>query len=109
MSDMHIEQVLAQIRTLSAQLHATPTTPSALPATGEISDFARLLKQGVDSVNEVQQRASALSDAFARGSSGVELADVMLETQKASVSFRALTEVRNRLVTAYQDVMNMPL
>jgi flagellar hook-basal body complex protein FliE len=108
MSDMHIEQVLAQIRSLSSQLQPASTTPSA-PPTGEISDFARLLKQGVDSVNESQQRAGALSDAFARGSTGVELSDVMLELQKASVSFRALTEVRNRLVTAYQDVMNMPL
>ncbi|HYM26622.1 MAG TPA: flagellar hook-basal body complex protein FliE, partial [Steroidobacteraceae bacterium] len=60
-------------------------------------------------VNDSQQRASELSDAFERGTPGVELPDVMLELQKASVSFRALTEVRNRLVSAYQDIMNMPL
>jgi flagellar hook-basal body complex protein FliE len=109
MSDMHIEQVLAQIRSLSAQVQPAGGAATAAKPTGEISEFAQLLKQGVDSVNTAQQRAGALSDAFERGTQGVELADVMLEMQKASVSFRALTEVRNRLVTAYQDIMNMPL
>ena len=45
---------------------------------------------------------------FEKGVPGVELPQVMLEMQKANVSFRALTEVRNRLVDAYQEIMNMP-
>jgi len=109
MSQMQIEQVLQQIRSLSAQMHPGAAAPAATPEGSGVSDFARLLQQGVDSVNHTQQRASALSDAFERGTPGVELPDVMLELQKASVSFRALTEVRNRLVSAYQDIMNMPL
>jgi len=108
MSDMQIAQVLQQIRSLSAQTRPAAETPPAQGA-GGVSEFARLLQKGVDSVNDSQQRASALSDAFERGTPGVELPDVMLELQKASVSFRALTEVRNRLVSAYQDIMNMPL
>jgi len=108
MSQMQIEQVLQQIRSLSAQLRPA-ATPSAPQAAGGVSEFARLLHQGIDSVAQSQQRAGALSDAFERGTPGVELPDVMLELQKASVSFRALTEVRNRLVSAYQEIMNMPL
>jgi flagellar hook-basal body complex protein FliE len=108
MSQMQIEQVLAQIRSLSAQVGAGAAAPAAPPA-GGVSEFARLLHQGVDSVNQTQQRAGALADAFERGTPGVELPDVMLELQKASVSFRALNEVRNRLVSAYQEIMNMPL
>ena len=50
-----------------------------------------------------------MTDAFQRGDPGVELPQVMLEMQKASVSFRALTEVRNRLVSAYQEIMNMQI
>jgi len=109
MSQMQIDQVLQQIRTLSAQLHpeARVATPAAAPS--GVSEFARLLHQGVDQVNQTQQRASALADAFERGATGVELPDVMLELQKASVSFRALTEVRNRLVSAYQEIMNLQL
>jgi flagellar hook-basal body complex protein FliE len=68
-----------------------------------------MLKKGIDQVNQTQQSAATLSEAFDRGTPGVELPQVMLEMQKASVSFRALTEVRNRLVSAYQDIMNMPL
>jgi flagellar hook-basal body complex protein FliE len=58
-------------------------------------------------VNQTEQSAAKLSDAFQRGDPGVELPQVMLEMQKASVSFRALTEVRNRVVSAYQEIMNM--
>ena len=108
MSEMQIAQVLQQIRSLSAQVRPEGTAAPAAEA-GGLSEFARLLQKGVGAVNETQQRAGALSEAFERGTPGVELPDVMLELQKASVSFRALAEVRNRLVTAYQDIMNMPL
>ncbi len=60
-------------------------------------------------MNQGEQRATQLAEAFERGAPGVELPQVMLEMQKASLSFHALTEVRNRLVSAYQDIMNMQL
>jgi len=108
MSQMEIDRVLAQIRSLSTQLR--PENAAAVPReSGGVSDFASVLRAGLDEVNRSQQTASALADAFERGSPGVELPQVMLELQKASVSFRALTEVRNRLISAYQDIMNMQL
>ncbi|MFI4865489.1 MAG: flagellar hook-basal body complex protein FliE [Steroidobacterales bacterium] len=116
MSNMAIDQVLAQIRSLSAQAGAgiKPVAPAAAGAPGGVSAapgpaFGELFKQGIESVNHSQQSASALADAWERGVSGVDLARVMIESQKASVSFRALTEVRNRLVTVYQDIMNMSI
>ena len=107
MSQMEIDRVLAQIRSISTQTRLQPPT-NETQATGP-SEFATMLKKGIDQVNQTQQSAATLSEAFARGTPGVELPKVMLEMQKASVSFRALTEVRNRLVSAYQDIMNMPL
>jgi flagellar hook-basal body complex protein FliE len=107
MSQMEINRVLAQIRALSEQTQANPASGAAQPAGG--SDFAKLLRQGVDQVNQTEQHSNELATAFERGAPGVELPQVMLEMQKATVSFRALTEVRNRLVTAYQDIMNMPM
>ena len=71
--------------------------------------FANVLKQGLDQVNQTQQSATDLATQFEHGVPGVELPQVMLEMQKANVSFRALTEVRNRLVNAYQEIMNMPI
>lgn len=108
MSQMEIDRVLAQIRSLSAQMRP-PAAPAAAPKTGGVSEFANILKSGIDQVNQQQQRAGQLADAFERGTPGVELPQVMLEMQKASVSFRALNEVRNRLISAYQEIMNMTL
>jgi flagellar hook-basal body complex protein FliE len=109
MSDMQISQVLAQIRSLSAQ--TSPSRSALQPVVGgaDGSGFGQLLKQGIDAVNKGQLNASALADAYERGTPGVDLAKVMIETQKASIQFRALAETRNRLVSAYQDIMNMPI
>ena len=108
MSQMEIDRVLAQIRSLSTQLHPNATQPGVAKGAGP-SEFATLLRQGIDQVNQSQQSANQLADAFARGTPGVELPQVMVQMEKASVSFRALTEVRNRLISAYQDIMNMQM
>lgn len=73
------------------------------------ASFADLLKQAVDSVNETQAKSAALQTAYEMGDSSVDITQVMIQMQKASVSFEAMTQVRNRLVSAYQDIMNMPL
>jgi len=111
MSNIGIDQVLAQIRSLSAQAGATPAATAVNASANAVQGpgFAEMFKQGIDSVNRSQQSASAMSDAWERGVSGVDLAKVMIESQKAAVSFRALTEVRNRLVSVYQDIMNMSI
>jgi flagellar hook-basal body complex protein FliE len=109
MSQMEIDRVLAQIRSLSAQLQPGAASAAQKPAAGGVSEFANIMRAGIDQVNTQQQKAGQLADAFERGTPGVELPQVMLEMQKASVSFRALNELRNRLISAYQDIMNMSL
>jgi flagellar hook-basal body complex protein FliE len=108
MSQMQIDQVLAQIRALSGQLQPG-AAQGATGSQGASSEFATLLRNGIDQVNQSETRATQVADAFQRGAPGVELPQVMLEMQKASVSFRALAEVRNRLVSAYQEIMNMSI
>lgn len=110
MSQMEIDRVLAQIRDLRAQAGAQQ--PTRAPQHGEAGasvSFAAVLKQGIDQVNRQQQTAASMAAAFERGAPGVDLPQVMIEMQKSTVSFRAVTEVRNRLVSAYQDIMNMPV
>jgi len=63
----------------------------------------------VGKVNETQQASNKLATAFEMGTSGVDLTDVMIASQKASVSMQAMTQVRNKLVQAYQDIMQMPV
>ncbi len=117
MSQLEIDRVLSQIRSIQ-QATKSPGVggiggvgaPGAGPtAVGGDNGFANLLKQGIEGVNKQQAVASDLSSKFERGVKGVELPQVMLEMQKASVSFRALTEVRNKFIDAYQTIMNMPL
>jgi flagellar hook-basal body complex protein FliE len=107
MSQIQIDAVLAQIRSLSSSAGAIHK--GATPVTAGTPAFGAMLKQSLDAVNTQQQSAATMADAFERGVKGVDLATVMLESQKASVSFRAVTEVRNRLVNVYQDIMNMPI
>jgi flagellar hook-basal body complex protein FliE len=108
MSSMEINRVLEQIRSLSAQAKAGAPAGQTQQAAGP-GEFANILRQGLDQVNQADQKASQLSEAFQRGTPGVELPQVMLELSKASVAFRAVSEVRNRLVSAYQDIMNMQM
>ena len=67
------------------------------------------LKSSINAVNEAQTTASDMAAALERGDKSVALPEVMIALQKASLSFQAMTEVRNRLVNAYQEIMNMPI
>ncbi len=109
MSSLEINRVLEQIRSLQSQSkigQAQPAQPQQVNGPGE---FANILKQGLSAVSQTEQRANQLTEAFERGTPGVELPQVMLEVSKASVSLKAVSEVRNRLISAYQDIMNMQL
>jgi flagellar hook-basal body complex protein FliE len=60
-------------------------------------------------VNETQQKSVTLATAYEQGSPDVSITQVMVQAQKASVSFEALTQVRNKVVKAYEDIMKMPV
>jgi len=71
--------------------------------------FSETLRGAINGVSAAQEKAGALQRAFELGEPGADLARVMVASQESQVAFRATVEVRNRLVQAYQDVMNMPL
>ena len=106
MNEISPEQLLTQIRTLGRELQ---TGSQAAPAAPQDSGFGAMLESSLRSVNELQRTSSDLKAGFANGSSEKSLAEVMIASQKASLAFTAVTEVRNKLVTAYQDIMNMPV
>lgn len=105
MSSMQIQQVLAEMRALQAR--ASGTTSEIAPAANSPADFAGLLKDSVDHIAAMQNEASALANAYETGDKSIDLTKVMLEVQKAGLAFRAMTEVRNKLLDAYTQVMNM--
>ena len=108
MVNNNINQVLSQMRSIEALAkNQLETRPQAEPSGGQ--KFADMMQKAIDQVNQSQTKAAELGKALEMGDPNVDLAEVMIAMQKSSVSFRALTEVRNKLLTAYQDVMNMPV
>lgn len=104
MSEIDISQVLTQMRVMAAK--AQGVTPAAPETTGNV-DFSNLLKQSIDAVNQNQKTASEMTEKFQAGDPGTDLAQVMVSLQKASVSFEAMKQVRNKLMDAYQEIMRM--
>ena len=105
MSEIDISQVLQQMRTMAAM--AENRLPTELNAEAAKVDFGQLLKNSINEVNETQKTAKDLAAAFEAGDKNVNLSEVMVAIQKASVSFQAMTQVRNNLVSAYKEIMNM--
>ena len=82
---------------------------SQVKPTGETASFGDLLEQAVDKVNSIQKPSSATSQAYERGDPNVDITDVMIAREKSSVAFQSALQVRNKLIEAYRDVMNMPV
>ncbi|MDR0440746.1 MAG: flagellar hook-basal body complex protein FliE [Candidatus Accumulibacter sp.] len=97
-----IDQMLSVLRATAAQAAGEPR-----PVEASGADFAQVLKNAIEQVNQTQQQAEDMAAKFAAGDGDTALHDVMISLQKANVSFQEMVQVRNRLVTAYHDVMNM--
>lgn len=108
MSDMQINRLLAEMRAMAAQAGMRPEASTEAQAEGP-TDFGALLKASIDQVNSSQDNATTLAQNFEAGAPNADLGEVMVALQKADISFKAMTEVRNRLVNAYQEIMNMPV
>ena len=108
MDTQGIEQMLSVLRSTAAQATNKSTESAATAAAGGV-DFAAVLKGSIDKVNTTQQQASQMAEKLAAGDTSQNLHEVMIALQTASVSFQEMVQVRNKLVTAYQDVMNMPV
>jgi flagellar hook-basal body complex protein FliE len=108
MSNADISSVLAQMRAIAAQAQGGVDKPGPAAA-ADGPDFASLLKQSLDQVNSASKEAGALTNAFERGDPKVDLVQVMIAREKASISFQAMTQVRNKLIEAYRDIKSMPI
>jgi flagellar hook-basal body complex protein FliE len=120
-----INRLLVEMRSLKAQTQAFNKTDNlsardVAEAQGlrpqdwvngqeKVPSFTEMFGQAVNKVNDVQQASSAMAKAYEQGDPNVDITDVMVASQKASVSFQSMVQVRNKLIDAYRDVMNMPL
>lgn len=110
MNDLAINSVLSQMRALRTQSAGLGAVSGSTPANGAApANFSDTLKGAIQGVAESQNASSSLATRFELGDDTVNLSDVMLAGAKSQVQFRGAVEVRNRLVSAYQDIMNMPI
>lgn len=104
-----IESMLAQLKAASAKPSAGPLAPGAAgaaPGAAKV-DFADALKASLDQVSSAQVQADQMGQRFAAGDDTVSLSDAMIAMQKANINFQATVQVRNKLVSAYHEIMNM--
>lgn len=117
-----IEAMMAQLKAAAQKPAAAPSlSPGGLGGLGGLGgtrpadaaesaskvSFSDALKAQLDNVSKAQTNAEHLGQRFAAGDDSVSLSDTMIAMQKASISFQATVQVRNKLVSAYHDIMNM--
>jgi flagellar hook-basal body complex protein FliE len=107
-----VDNLLTQMRSAMAfaQGGVSPLSPKPASITNGSSgttDFAAVLKSSLDGVAQMQNHAESMQQAFALGDDKVSLSDVMIDTQKANIAFQTTVQVRNKVVAAYNDIMNM--
>lgn len=105
MSEIGSVQLLAQLRSMAA---AAGAGEAPLPEGVDQARFSELLTQALDHVNESQQSVDQMREEFQLGAR-TDLAEIMVASQKSNLEFQMLVQVRNRFISAYQEVMNMQL
>jgi flagellar hook-basal body complex protein FliE len=99
-----VDSLLAEMRSAIAVAQGGAAPKAAAITT---TDFASVLKSSLDGVAQAQNHAETMQKSFVLGDDKVSLSDVMIDMQKANISFQATVQVRNKVIAAYNDIMNM--
>ena len=102
-----LDRMLSQLRTAQALASRKPQAPAAAEAPAKEGDFAGVLKTSLGEVARLQSQAEQASKNFTVGDPNTNLQDVMVSMQKSTIAFQQAVQVRNKLVQAYHDIMNM--
>ena len=103
------QMIMDQIKAYQTRVEQTHQPETAIPPT-EVNkpQFNEAVRALVNSVNEAQMESREMRAAFERGDD-IPLTDVVLSMQKSSLAFEATLQVRNKVLKAYEDIMNMPV
>jgi len=101
-------QLLAQMQQLT-KLAKASSSSMVNPGGQATADFGNLFSKAIDSVNQQQKESGKLANQIETGDGGISLVKAMIASQKSGIAFQATVQVRNRVVSAYQDIMNMPI
>jgi flagellar hook-basal body complex protein FliE len=101
-----IEAMIAQLKAQATRPSGAADGPEAVQGAPKV-DFAAALKNSIEQVSDAQLAAGAKGRAFSMGDETVSLSEVMIDMQKAGIAFQATLQVRNKLVSAYHEIMSM--
>jgi len=106
MSAINTNNLLGELQRLATAAGGGTVSNDKAPAA---ADFGSVLKTMLSNTSQTQQDATSLAQSFELGEDQADLAQVMIAQQKARLSFQTVLQVRNKVMAAYQDIMNMPL
>ena len=106
MNTLAVNSLLAQMRVAAAAAGLREPNQAQSTQVGKV-DFAEVLKSSLDGVAQAQAKSEAMRKAFVLGDNSVSLSDTMIAMQKAGISLQTTIQVRNKVVQAYNDIMNM--
>ncbi|CBL46749.1 Flagellar hook-basal body complex protein [gamma proteobacterium HdN1] len=109
-----IDQVLAQMRQLrqaAGMDRKAELLPPGFGASQPVDrpGFGNVMKDALTKVNELQKTSDAMKTEYIRTDGATDITRVMVASQKASIAFQATVQVRNKMVEAYKEIMNMPV
>ena len=104
MSEINTVNLINQMRTMATQAEGSKVESGATQ-----SPFSLVFNQALNQVSDMTQAADSLKTRFEMGDPNVSLGEVMIASQKSNLGFEATLRVRNKVVQAYQDIMNMPV
>jgi len=107
-SQANIQSMLATLRSHSAQAAGLDEKSASAVGGTARTDFGQSIQKVLEQVNELQAQSKGMVDRYQRGED-VPLTEVVLATQKSSLAFEATLQVRNKVLKAYEDILNMPV
>lgn len=106
-SKAQIEGALSKIRSISERAHLTGINKSGFES--GFTELMKVARQSLDSINASHNNADKLKDAYLKGDAGVSLPQVLVSSVESKLAFEGLLVVRNKLIDAYKEILNMPL
>lgn len=103
-----INRMINKMREM-ANKQAQTNPENKIQGDNNFSSALTQVKESVNTVNNLQMDSKAVKEAYISGDKNVSLSEVVLASQKSGVAFQALLSVRNKMVEAYKEVMNMPI
>lgn len=102
-----VQKMLTEMRELQNSAKISQTDDGMEDFSSQKVQFSDFLKNAIGNVNNQMVSADSLKDAYEYGDKGVSIAQVMVQSQKSNIYFQSLLQVRNKLLSAYHEVMNM--